>query len=177
MVCDVPLLRSSPSWREVLHKNQFIVHFDPQLLCYWVVMNIINGIASRAPPCALVPPSLALEEQMLWKRNTCKCGMCWTYTKLMCIYSWAKNSGLKGIVSLIERWSMTSFYIPRKYFTCSFWAHGMRNLHLHVNCAYAIGTCLNLDLLFASKFNAVVLQLCLSLHAKPLLLSVHRLMG
>jgi len=28
---------------------------------------------------ALVPPSLAPEEQTLWERNTYKRGMCWTY--------------------------------------------------------------------------------------------------
>ena len=34
----------------------------------------------------------------------------------------------------------------------AFLAHGMCSLHLHVNCACAIGTCPNLDLLFASKW-------------------------
>jgi len=48
MVCDVPLLRSSPSLGEVLHENQFNLHFDPRLLYSWVVMNIINGIARGA---------------------------------------------------------------------------------------------------------------------------------
>jgi len=41
MVCDVPLLRSNPSWGEVLHENQSIVQFDPWLLCSWMFMNIM----------------------------------------------------------------------------------------------------------------------------------------
>ena len=72
IVCDVPLLRSSPSGGEVLHENQSNVHFDPRLLCSWVVMNIINGVARGSSPCALALPSLASEEQTL-ERNTCKC--------------------------------------------------------------------------------------------------------
>ena len=59
MVCDGSLLRSSPSLGEVLHGNQSNIHFDPQLLGSWVVMNIINGIAREDSPGALVPPSLA----------------------------------------------------------------------------------------------------------------------
>ena len=71
---DVPLFRSIPSVREVLHENQFNLHFDPQLLGSQVVMNIINGIAREGFPCALVPPSLAPEERTLWKINTFECG-------------------------------------------------------------------------------------------------------
>ena len=45
MVCNVPLLRSSPSLEEGLHENQSNLHFHPKLFCSWVVMNIITGIA------------------------------------------------------------------------------------------------------------------------------------
>jgi len=45
MVCNVPLLRSSPSLGEVLHEKQSNLYFHPKLLCSWVVMNIITGIA------------------------------------------------------------------------------------------------------------------------------------
>jgi len=34
MVCDVPLLKSSPSLGEVLHESQSNLHFDTRLLCY-----------------------------------------------------------------------------------------------------------------------------------------------
>ena len=66
----------------------------PQLLCSWVVMNIINGIASEGSPCVLVPPSLDPEEKTLWERNTCEQSMWWTYTN---VYCWGKNLGLKGL--------------------------------------------------------------------------------
>jgi len=60
--------------------------FDPQLLGFWVVMNIINGIARGGSPCVLTKLS--------------KCGR-GTPTKVMCwmhinVYYWGKNSGLKG---------------------------------------------------------------------------------
>ena len=46
------------------------IHLPQLLLGSWVVMNIVNGIASMCTrggsPCALIPPSLAPEEQMLW---------------------------------------------------------------------------------------------------------------
>jgi len=76
MVCDLPLLISSPRLGEVLHVNWCNLHFDLQLLGSWVVMNIINSIARMDSPCVLVPPSLAPEEQMLWESSTCKGGMC-----------------------------------------------------------------------------------------------------
>ena len=47
MVCNVPLLRSSPYLGEVLHENQSNLHFEPQLLGSWAVMNSINGIARQ----------------------------------------------------------------------------------------------------------------------------------
>ena len=68
--------QSQSSLVEVLHENQSNLYFDPRLLGCWVVMNIINGIAREGSLCALVPPSLAPEEQTLWERNNCKCGMC-----------------------------------------------------------------------------------------------------
>jgi len=46
---------------DFLHQNQSNVHIDPQLLCSWVVMNTINGVARGGSPCALVLPSLAPE--------------------------------------------------------------------------------------------------------------------
>ena len=92
MVCDFPLLRSIPSWGEVLHENQSSVHFDPRLLSPWVLMNIINGIARGGSPCALVPPSLLPEEWTPWERKTIKRGMRWMYTN---VYCWGNNSGLK----------------------------------------------------------------------------------
>ena len=67
MVCDVPLFRSGPS---LIHKN---LHFDPLLLGFWVVMNIIkslnivSGIASRGSPCVLPSPSLALRSEYWWR--------------------------------------------------------------------------------------------------------------
>ena len=66
IVCDVPLLRSSPCLREVLHENES----NLQLLSSLVVMSIINGIARGGSPCALVLPSLAPEKRMLWESNT-----------------------------------------------------------------------------------------------------------
>ena len=54
MVCDVPLLTSSPSLR--------ISQISTLIPISRVVMNIINGIARGGSPCALVPPSLAPEE-------------------------------------------------------------------------------------------------------------------
>ena len=58
MVFDVLLLkRSSPSLGEVLHENQFNLHFDPRLLCSWVVMNIINGIAGGGSTCTCLTKS------------------------------------------------------------------------------------------------------------------------
>jgi len=57
-------------------------------------MNIINGIAGGGFLCALVPPSLAPEEQTLWEWNTCKHGMCWMYTNTYC---WGKNSSFEGL--------------------------------------------------------------------------------
>ena len=57
MVCDVPLLRSSPSLGEVLHENQSNLHFDPQLLGSWVVMNIISGITRGVGPCKCTCPT------------------------------------------------------------------------------------------------------------------------
>ena len=35
---------------------------DPQLLSFWVIMNIVNGISEGGSPCVLAPPSLAPEE-------------------------------------------------------------------------------------------------------------------
>ena len=52
VMCDVPLLRSSPSLGEFLHENQFNIHFDLQLLGSLVVMNIINSIARGGSPGA-----------------------------------------------------------------------------------------------------------------------------
>ena len=43
---------------------------DTQMLGFWVVMNIINGIARGGSPCELPPPSLDPDERMLWERNT-----------------------------------------------------------------------------------------------------------
>ena len=63
MVCDVPLLRSSPSLGKVLQENQSKLYIDPQLLGSWEVMFLINGIARADSPCVLVPPSLAPEER------------------------------------------------------------------------------------------------------------------
>jgi len=54
-VCDVPPFR--PSLVEVSCENQSNLHFDPQLLGCWVVMNIINGIAKGGSPCVLPPKS------------------------------------------------------------------------------------------------------------------------
>ena len=54
MVCDVPLLTSSPSLR--------ISQISTLIPISRVVMNIINGIARGGSPCVLVPPSLAPEE-------------------------------------------------------------------------------------------------------------------
>jgi len=62
MACDMPLLSSSPSLGEVLHENQSNLHFDPQLLCSWVVMNIINDIARGGSSYTLIPPSLVCAE-------------------------------------------------------------------------------------------------------------------
>jgi len=59
MVCNVPMLRSSPSLGEVLHENLSNLQFDPQLLGSWLVMNIIYGVTRGGSPCALVPPCLA----------------------------------------------------------------------------------------------------------------------
>jgi len=69
MVCDLPLLRSSPSLGEVLHVNWCNLHFDLQLLGSWVVMNIINGIARMGSPCVLVPLSLAPEENAMGEQH------------------------------------------------------------------------------------------------------------
>jgi len=44
-------------------------------------MNIIDVIARVDPPCALVPPGLAPEEQTLQNWSTCKHGM---YTNVYC---------------------------------------------------------------------------------------------
>ena len=95
MVCDVPLFRSSSSLVEVLHEKQSNIHFDSQLPDFWVVMNIINGIAREGSACALVSPSLAPEEWTLWERNTCKCGIRWGYTQMCAI-----GVGLKGLINL-----------------------------------------------------------------------------
>ena len=38
---------------EILHENQFNLHFDLKLLCFWMVINIINSIARGGPPCVL----------------------------------------------------------------------------------------------------------------------------
>ena len=54
---------------------------DPQLLGSGVVMNIIDVIARVDPPCALVPPGFAPEEQMLQNWSACKRGM---YTNVYC---------------------------------------------------------------------------------------------
>ena len=62
MVCDMPLLSSSPSLGEVLHENQSNLHSDPQLLGSRVVMNIINDIARGGSPYTLIPPSLVCAE-------------------------------------------------------------------------------------------------------------------
>jgi len=76
MACDVPLLRSCPSLEEVQHENQSNIHFGPQLLGSWVVKYIVNCNARGGFLCALVPPRLVPEEQVLWESNTCECGMC-----------------------------------------------------------------------------------------------------
>jgi len=41
MVCDVPMLRSSPSLGEVLHENQSNLHFDPNCLTLQWLVNLI----------------------------------------------------------------------------------------------------------------------------------------
>ena len=61
---------------EVLHENWSNLHFDSQLFGFWVVMNIINGIAKEGSPCVLLPPSLALEEVLLWERSTNESDTC-----------------------------------------------------------------------------------------------------
>jgi len=44
-------------------RNQSNLHFDPQLLGFWLVMNIINSIDRGGSPCVLPPPST------IWPRS------------------------------------------------------------------------------------------------------------
>jgi len=53
-------------------KLSLISTFDLQLLGFWVVMNVINGITR----CVFAPPSLTPKEQTLWQRSTYKSGTC-----------------------------------------------------------------------------------------------------
>ena len=69
------MCQHSAKFRGGLHNSQSDLQFDPQLLGFWVAMNIINGIARGGSSCALVPPSLATEERTLWERSTCERGM------------------------------------------------------------------------------------------------------
>jgi len=66
---DVPLLTSTPSLGEVPQVNQSKLHFDSQLLGSWRSRISLNGVARGDSPYALVPSSLAPEEQMLWEQH------------------------------------------------------------------------------------------------------------
>jgi len=74
-----------------------------QLCDFWVVMNIINGIARGGSHVYILAiPSLAPEEWMLWQRSTYESGMCW-----ICIVGEKiKNSVVKGFLTFLTAWSV-----------------------------------------------------------------------
>ena len=91
VVCDVPPFRSSLV--EVSCENQSNLHFDPQLLGCWVVMNIINGIAKGGSPYVLPPKSGPWGVNAVGEEHG---NMCWMHTN---VYFLEKNSWLKlGII-------------------------------------------------------------------------------
>jgi len=57
IVCDVPTFRFRTSLEEVLHETQSDLQFEHELFGFWVVMNIIKGIARGGSPCMRTPSS------------------------------------------------------------------------------------------------------------------------
>jgi len=54
-----PTIQIWSKFGEVLHESGLTSTLDPQLLGFWVVMNMINsGIAAGGSPGLLAPPSL-----------------------------------------------------------------------------------------------------------------------
>ena len=96
--CDVPPFRSGPSLDKVLHANQLILHFDPQLLGFWVVIISLMVLPEGALLVCLshqVWP--ASEEQMLQQTSTHESGKCWMHIN---VYCWGKNWVFKGLICI-----------------------------------------------------------------------------
>ena len=92
MVCDVPLLRSSPSLGKVLHEKHSNIHSNPQLLGSQVVMNIIMVLPEGASYVHLSHQVWLQRSE--WERNTCE-----HVPGIHKCVRLGKNSQLKGLLS------------------------------------------------------------------------------